>query len=103
MKKYYAHHGTAMAQWDYETNMTHMKRNITLDMRLKAACKPLTELDRVHVVKNLQMAGSAVDTEMLVNLALHEPRTFKVKWGSSNSGPNWYHLLRNKNRENFRL
>ena len=55
-----------------------MKRNITLDMRLKAACKPLTDLDRTHVVKNLQMAGSAVNTEMLVNVALHEPRTFKV-------------------------
>ena len=58
--------------------MTHMRRNITQDMRLKAACKPHTSLDRVRVVKNIQMAGSALNSDMLVNLALHEPRTFKV-------------------------
>ena len=78
LTKYYVHHGTAKRQWDYETNMTHMRRNITQDMRLKAACKPHTSLDRVRVVKNIQMAGSALNSDMLVNLALHEPRTFKV-------------------------
>ena len=78
LTKYYVHHGTAKKQWDYETNMTHMRRNITLDMRMKAACKPHTEMDRTQVVKNIQMAGAAINSDILVNLALHEPRTFKV-------------------------
>ena len=78
MAKYYAHHVVAREQWDYETNWTHMKRNILFDVRLQAAIKPHSNLDRKRVQNNLQMAGSALNPEILQNLALHEPETFKV-------------------------
>jgi len=77
LTKYYAHHGIATRQWDFETNWDHMKRNILFDQRIKAGVKPHSNLDRTRVVKNLQMAGSALNSEILANLALHEPRTFK--------------------------
>ena len=78
MAKYYGHHVVAREQWDYETNWTHMKRNILFDVRLQAAIKPHSNLDRKRVQNNLQMAGSALNPEILQNLALHEPETFKV-------------------------
>merc|ERR1712227_259565 len=77
MAKYYGHHVVAREQWDYETNWTHMKRNILFDVRLQAAIKPYSNLDRKRVQNNLQMAGSALNPEILQNLALHEPETFK--------------------------
>ena len=73
--------------------MTHMKRNITLgsvkyfeksfqilnlDIRLKAALKALTKMDSETFVERLEKSGSGLNVETLVNLALHEPRTFEV-------------------------
>ncbi|CBY09432.1 unnamed protein product [Oikopleura dioica] len=74
---YYAHHNIARKQWDFETNMAHMKRNITLDIRLKAALKPLTKMDSKTFIERLGKSGSGMNVETLVNLALHEPRTFE--------------------------
>ena len=73
--------------------MAHMKRNITLgkviyfgksfqieilDIRLKAALKPLTKMDSKTFIERLGKSGSGMNVETLVNLALHEPRTFEV-------------------------
>ncbi|CAG5098458.1 Oidioi.mRNA.OKI2018_I69.XSR.g15684.t1.cds [Oikopleura dioica] len=74
---YYAHHNIARKQWDFETNMTHMKRNITLDIRLKAALKPLSKMDCRTFIESLEKSGSGLNYESLVNIALHEPRTFE--------------------------
>ena len=54
-----------------------MFRNITLDHRLTAAVdNECAQMDRIHFAQNLQKAGSALNIEMLTNLALHEPQTF---------------------------
>ena len=73
--------------------MTHMKRNITLgnyclinallidndiDIRLKAALKPLSKMDCQTFIESLEKSGSGLNYESLVNIALHEPRTFEV-------------------------
>ena len=48
-----------------------------LDERLNAAVNVECGLmDRKHFVENLQMAGAVINTENLVNLAIHEPRSF---------------------------
>ena len=44
LTKYYAHHGIATRQWDFETNWEHMKRNILFDQRIKAGVKLCAEI-----------------------------------------------------------
>ena len=75
---YHLHSSIALNQWNYEKNFTHIRRNVVIDNRLEASCAGKTDLHHEIVVDNLQKSGVMVNTEIITNLALYEPRTFQV-------------------------